>query len=111
MLDCVATYEQLEDSTLPLPKGMWPEFRDQVLPRLRSLQRLFLVGGDNACGHGYHGLTPDLCETMAFESSENVPDRLEKYRELVQRHDMELLSHTTKFVQDLFRSNRKGIVR
>jgi hypothetical protein len=64
VLDCVATYKQIEDLTLPLPKEMWPEFRDSIMPQLRSLQRLFLVGGDNACGYEYQDLLLDYDEDV-----------------------------------------------
>lgn len=103
VLDCVGTYEQLEELTLPLPKGMWPRFRDDTLPHLRSLQRLFLVGGDNACGYGYEDHVPDY--------DDFVTRTLQEYNQLVQEHDAEFANHMAHFARDIFQANRESIAQ
>ncbi|KAG9532588.1 hypothetical protein KCU93_g1101, partial [Aureobasidium melanogenum] len=103
VLDFVATYEKLEDLTLPLPREMWPQFCDLVMPQLRSLQRLFLVDGDNACGYGYQGLV--------LNDSDFVTRTVQEYNELVQKRDTEFPSHMANFAQDVFRTNRGSITQ
>lgn len=103
VLDCITTYEHLEDLTLPLPKELWPKFRDDVLPRLRNLQRLFLVGRENASGYGFQGLVPDHTDWKT-----NTP---QEFQDLVEKHDAELENHWKVFARDVFRANRVSIAQ
>jgi hypothetical protein len=107
ILDFLDTYEQIEDLSIPLPTQMWPQFRDHTIPQLRSLQRLFLVGEDNARRYDYRELE---LEYNNFER-----DTVENHNELGQKLIMKVgavyASRTADMARDLFQNNRQSIAQ
>lgn len=101
VLTCVAQYEQVEELTLPLPVESWPKFRDEILPRLRNLKRLFLVGGNNACSYGYRGTILEY-KDLSTKSEEEI-------EELVKQRDREFAKHMASFAKEIFKKNRSNI--
>jgi len=105
ILDCIATYVHLEILTLPLQAESWPCFRDGIMPKLRYLQELFLVGGKMAGTHGYPGFAVSDDE---IHSSRTAQQEREK---LIKQRDQEYTAHLTTFATAVFRENRSKIAR
>lgn len=105
ILDCVATYDHIEILTLPLPEYLWPHFRDDIMPKLPHLQRLFLVGGEMAGTHGYTGFR--VSDHKIYSAT---TPQLEKEK-LINQRDEEYLAHLTAFAQAVFYTNRSRIAR
>lgn len=66
IFECLNWYEQLEELTLPMSYELWPQFRSNVMPHLRQLQRLFLVGHTLASGYVYQGKVLGYDDYVAF---------------------------------------------
>jgi hypothetical protein len=103
MLYCIATYSHLEVLTLPLPQESWPRFRDEIMPELRHLQQLFLVGSKNAGTYGYQGFKLDDDQIFAKDQPE--------IDELVKQRDEEYINHLTTFAREIFHANRSKIAK
>jgi hypothetical protein len=48
ILDCLETYEQIEDLTIPLPTQMWPQFRDRTIPFFQKNLQSIAQGDERA---------------------------------------------------------------
>jgi hypothetical protein len=103
ILDCIATYSHIEVLTLPLPVESWPRFRDEIMPGLRHLQQLFLVGGRNAGSYGYQGLVLEYSHIL-----NKTPQEVD---ELVKQRDKEHTDHLATFARDVFCANRSRIAK
>jgi hypothetical protein len=103
IFDCIATYSHVEVLTLPLPVGSWPRLRDEILPGLRRLHQLFLVGGKNASSYGYQGGLFDW-EQMNGKSQQELD-------EMVKQQNKEYADHQILFARDVFYANRSKIAR
>jgi hypothetical protein len=101
IFDCIATYSHVEVLTLPL--GSWPRVRDEILPGLRRLHQLFLVGGKNASSYGYQGGLFDW-EQMNGKSQQELD-------EMVKQQNKEYADHQILFARDVFYANRSKIAR
>jgi len=105
IIDCIATYTHLEILTLPLHAHQWPRLRDEVMPRLRFLQQLILVGGKMAGTHGYPGFVISDDEIYSSRTAQQEREKLIKQR------DEEYTAHLAAFATAVFRENRSKIAR
>jgi hypothetical protein len=103
VLDCIVTYSHVEVLTLPLPVESWPRFRDEILPELRHLQQLFLVGAKNAGSYGYQG-----CVYIWHQNNGKTQQEVD---EMIKQQDKDHADHQVIFARDVFHANRSRIAR
>jgi hypothetical protein len=103
ILNCITTYSRVEVLTLSLPVWSWLQFRDEIMPGLRHLQQLFLVGDKNVGSYGYQG--------EVFQWGQTMGKTQEEVDEMAKQQDKDYADHQVTFARDVFYANRSRIAR
>jgi hypothetical protein len=86
-----------------LPVWSWLQFRDEIMPGLRHLQQLFLVGDKNVGSYGYQG--------EVFQWGQTMGKTQEEVDEMAKQQDKDYADHQVTFARDVFYANRSRIAR
>ncbi|KEQ65018.1 uncharacterized protein M437DRAFT_63678 [Aureobasidium melanogenum CBS 110374] len=109
IFDCLTRYERLEELALPMSYELWPRFQSEVMPHLRQLQRLFLVGHTLACGYVYQGKVLGYEDYVGLSYGHYSSGTEKELEEKVKQGEAEHSIHVYKWLRGIFMDNRTSI--
>ncbi|KAG9690068.1 hypothetical protein KCU95_g9076, partial [Aureobasidium melanogenum] len=109
IFDCLTRYQRLEELALPMSYELWPQFRSEVMPQLRQLQRLFLLGHTLACGYVFQGKVLGYEDYARLSYGHYSTGTEEELKEKVKQGEAEHPTHIRKWLKDIFMDNRSRI--